>query len=281
MNLFSDLRTTYGQESVKQLRDLEGVGKKIARHRNHLVFNLRCKELHITPRSLQLKCPINTVKAREIVDKAKQQLVRERIRLINNKLESLKEEKSRVESDLFSRLPSNLVDHVTDHVNRKSESEFCKTKCRHTQKLERLQQRYQAKKRRNTPDNVELGGEQLKKWVVNLSKKELTKPQESVLVKGLNFAPSPVKLPYEDYIVATEQACRKLPHNEATLLRSEMAGAMRSSKPPKSNITREERRAINELKNEKSVLVLPADKGKLLLSWRCQSMRKKIVRDVK
>ncbi|XP_072048917.1 uncharacterized protein [Amphiura filiformis] len=41
-----------------------------------------------------------------------------------------------------------------------------------------------------------------------------------------------------------------------------MAGAMRSSRPPKSNITREERRAISELKNDKSLLVLPADEGK-------------------
>ncbi|XP_072051475.1 uncharacterized protein [Amphiura filiformis] len=207
MNLFSDLRTTYGQESVKKLRDLEGVGKKIARHRNHLVFTLRCKDLRITPRSLQLKCPINTVKARDIVEKAKQQLVRERIRVINNKLQSLKEEKSRVESVLLSKLPSDLADHVTEHVTRKSESEFNKTKWRHMEKLDRLQKQHRTKERRNTPENVELGGEQLKKWVVNLSKHNLTKSQESVLAKGLNFAPSPTKLPYEDYIVATELAC--------------------------------------------------------------------------
>ncbi|XP_072017874.1 uncharacterized protein [Amphiura filiformis] len=253
------------QETVKKVRDLESLGKKIARHRNHLVFTLRCKDLHITPRSLQLKCPINTTKARNIVEKARQQLVRERIRVINNKLDSYKEKKSRTENELFTRLPqdSDIAKHVTDHVTKKSESEFCKTKCRHARKLDRLQQHYVPIQSRNTPDNVELGGEQLKKWVINLSKHKLTKPQESILAKGLNFAPSPSKLPYEDYIIATELACRKLNNNnEATVLRSEMAGALRSSKPPKSNITREERQAINELKNEKSVLVLPADKGK-------------------
>ncbi|XP_072033416.1 uncharacterized protein [Amphiura filiformis] len=275
MNLFGDLRTTYGQETVKKVRDLESLGKKIARHRNHLVFTLRCKDLHITPRSLQLKCPINTTKARNIVEKARQQLVRERIRVINNKLDSYKEEKSRTENELFTRLPqdSDIAKHVTDHVTKKSESEFCKTKCRHARKLDRLQQHYVPIQRRNTPDNVELGGEQLKKWVINLSKHKLTKPQESILAKGLNFAPSPSKLPYEDYIIATELACRKLNNNnEATVLRSEMAGALRSSKPPKSNIKKDRQSMSSKMKNQ--CLFFQLTKVKLVSLWMFMNMRR-------
>ena len=109
---------------------------------------------------------------------------------------------------------------------------------------------------------MDLGGEQLKKWVINLSKYKTSKPQESLLAKGLNFSPSPGKIPYEDYIIATEKACRKLPSNEATVLRSEMAGLLRNVKPPKPNITKDERKAIQELKKEESILILPADKGK-------------------
>ena len=147
-------------------------------------------------------------------------------------------------------------------MTRKSESKFRKTKWRHQQKLERLQEKSTNKTRRNTVDNVELGGEQLKKWVINLSKFRLNQPQESVFAKGLNFSPAPNKIPVEDYIVATELACNKLPSNEATVLRSEMAGVLRNAKPPRSNITREERKALQELKKEESVLILPADKGK-------------------
>ena len=118
------------------------------------------------------------------------------------------------------------------------------------------------KTNRNTVGNVDLGGEQLKKWVINLFKYKTSKPQESLLAKGLNFSPSPGKIPYEDYIIATEKACRKLPSNEATVLRSEMAGLLRNVKPPKPNITKDERKAIQELKKEESILILPADKGK-------------------
>ena len=160
-------------------------------------------------------------------------------------------------------------------MNRKSESEFRKTKWRHQQKLERLQET-STKSRRNTAENVELGGEQLKKWVINLSKYKLTKPQESVLAKGLNYAPTPDKIPVEDYIVATELACQKLPGNEAMVLRSEMAGVLRSAKPPKSNISREERKALNDLKKEESVLILPADKGKATVLMDVQDYEDKL-----
>ena len=181
---------------------------------------------------------------------------------MNNKIGSFKEQKTQLENDLNSRLSQDLASHVTDRVNRKSEGEFRKTKWRHQQKLERLQINSTTKSRRNTAENVELGGEQLKKWVINLSKYKLNKPQESVLSKGLNYAPTPDKIPVEDYIVATELACGKLPNNEAMVLRSEMAGVLRSTKPPKSNITRKERKALQDLKKEESIFILPADKGK-------------------
>ena len=88
----------------------------------------------------------------------------------------------------------------------------------------------------------------IKKWVINLSKYKLTKAQESELAKGLNYAPTPDKIPVKEYIVASELACQKLSNNEAMVLRSEMAGILSNAKPPKSNITCEER-------------ILPAGKG--------------------
>ena len=42
----------------------------------------------------------------------------------------------------------------------------------------------------------DLSGEQLKKWVVNLSKYKLDKDETSILTKGLNFAISPQDVQY-------------------------------------------------------------------------------------
>ena len=71
MNLFNHIRQSYGQNTVKHLRDYENCEKKIQRHRNHLVFSLRCRDLNLTPSSIKLRCPVNTKKAKDIIKRAK------------------------------------------------------------------------------------------------------------------------------------------------------------------------------------------------------------------
>ncbi|XP_072019716.1 uncharacterized protein [Amphiura filiformis] len=68
--------------------------------------------------------------------------------------------------------------------------------------------------------------------------------------------------PHTEYIVACETACAKLPWQEAKSLRAEVTGMLKSAKVPKSNITKEERLAMNELKKSKDLLIMGADKGR-------------------
>ena len=60
MNFFKNLRTNYGQGTIKIVRKGENSTRQLARHRNHLVSNLRCKGECVIPPSLRLKCPINS-----------------------------------------------------------------------------------------------------------------------------------------------------------------------------------------------------------------------------
>ena len=83
-----------------------------------------------------------------------------------------------------------------------------------------------------------------------------------VLSKGLNFAITPHCIPKNDDIVATELACKSFPTNEATQLRTEIVGAIKSSKVPKSNISKAVKTALRSLKQEDSITILPADKGR-------------------
>ncbi len=81
-----------------------------------------------------------------------------------------------------------------------------------------------------------MSGTQLKKWrekwVKNISDKDLSDPQQKLLARGLNFAVSVDKIPHDEYIVACESACSKLPTEEAQSLRAEITGMLKSSKPP-------------------------------------------------
>ena len=117
-------------------------------------------------------------------------------------------------------------------------------------------------KKKNVTKDIGLSGEQLKKWVVNISKYGLNDNEKKVLSKGLNYAVAPDRIPKEEYIVATEKACNMLSTAEGEQLRAQVVGALSQAKPPKSNISKGERQAIKTLEKKKSVTILPADKGK-------------------
>ena len=78
----------------------------------------------------------------------------------------------------------------------------------------------------------------------------------------MNFAVTPRKLPVVEYIAATESACRNLPPNDAGELRSKVCTILKRHKKVESNITKEEAKALQDLKGDQSIKILPADKGK-------------------
>ena len=121
-----------------------------------------------------------------------------------------------------------------------------------------------------------MSGTQLKKWVINLSKRELSKAETTVLARGLNFAVAPDKLPVNDVIVQTEKACGLIPEEERDKLRVEVCGALKSAHLPKSNISKEERAAIRSIGKDKAVMVLPADKGKATVVMDTEEYEKKV-----
>ena len=89
---------------------------------------------------------------------------------------------------------------------------------------------------------------QANKWVVKLSSVPLTPAQESLLSKGPNFAPAPLNPPNMEFISAIESVCQKLSDQDAQELRVETNCLLRKAKIPKSNITKEERKALKELR---------------------------------
>ncbi|XP_072050219.1 uncharacterized protein [Amphiura filiformis] len=112
------------------------------------------------------------------------------------------------------------------------------------------------------PGRQEYQANNKKGHVVNLSKYKLNAAQTSVLTKGLNYAISPSKIPAEEFVLATELACKHLPLADGIQLRAKIANTLKSSKVPEQNVTKEERKAIKDLKKAEDIIILPADKGK-------------------
>ena len=98
------------------------------------------------------------------------------------------------------------------------------------------------------------------KWVINLSKTELTEGQKFVLAKGPNFSITPKCIPNVDYITAVESMCSKL-KEDAMELRSNINSLLRKAQAPKPNLTKQERVGLAQLKKDKERVILTADKG--------------------
>ena len=96
------------------------------------------------------------------------------------------------------------------------------------------------------------------KVVRNLSHRTLTEDEKRVLALGLNFAKT---IPVPDVIAATEATARQVDPDTAERLRSGVSSVLRSTKPPKSNLSSCLRRAVKDVRKDETIVILPADKG--------------------
>ena len=67
------------------------------------------------------------------------------------------------------------------------------------------------------------------------------------------------------YITAIESACTKLSQQDAEELRADINQVIRSSHPPKPNLTKVQSIALRELKRDRDHIVLTADKGVVMV----------------
>ena len=82
-----------------------------------------------------------------------------------------------------------------------------------------------------------------------------------MLSKGLNFAHTPKSIPIRQIISEIEMAIYKCSDNEKSEIRHDVTKLLKNAKPPKSNLTKEEKKALRELSSDKDIVILKADKG--------------------
>ena len=170
-----------------------------------------------------IKNPIPTKNAERIVSKARNALVKERIRCTVNKISNIEEQLAEKRSGFKQRFPLDTETEriMNEHLQREHEKEFKTTKYRHTRKLEKL----------TSAKKEDEHTEKRKKWVCNLSQRKLTVTESSVLSRGLNFATTPINIPYEEFIVATELACQNITNQgDKAGLRNAIAGILKSAR---------------------------------------------------
>ena len=265
INLHRNIKENYGLEAIQQLHLWEKNTIRVSDYRNHRIFTLRCIGLNLIPVSIRLK-PVRSkqnisASARKIIEKAEKQLLQDRVRGINKTIQASKDQVKSCREKIASMTQVDL-DRCSDFIEKVRLERFKQVKNRQVRKLH-IHSKHnsdQANNNRASNNRITLGvnanrtdsieqrvrhgneqqigeGNQDKtnsKWVINLSKVELTQAQRSLLEKGPNFAISPSNIPNLDYITAIETVCFKLKEDDVAELREEINGILKKGKIPKS-----------------------------------------------
>ncbi len=240
-NIHQLLRDNFGPDSLKLCRDLEKTARKISNWRNHLRFNVRCLHNGLTPVSVKLKTCIKGHRANNIIRNAEKKLLNERVRSVNFTIDVLNNKFKDIKQELKSILPEDVYNQVIDFVHRVQSSQHQTTKERQVNKFKRLKENVHASRSdldKNWRANSVCNKDIKDKWVKNLSDRELSDSETSLLCKGLGYAVTSKKVPIVDIITTTESAIKQahLELGKAEELRQKVNSAIRNSKPPPSNL---------------------------------------------
>ena len=109
-----------------------------------------------------------------------------------------------------------------------------------------------------------------------MSSRQLTHIETDLLVKGLNFSITSKTLPNKDIIANIEDAVKDLEKEEAGTIQAKVSLTLQNSKPPKDNLSKDERKALKELQSNSSIVILSPDKGIYLLSLTVRTIWKNV-----
>ena len=263
----------------KKVSDISKYGKNREQNgnlRNLRKFLLRCLGKNINPVSIRMKSKIKTPRGLNILKKAERALLNERIRIINNTLEMLECQSDTCMNKLSRVLDQEVMEESKVFMNKTKEARHFKTLDHQKAKFERLWLRN--KGGHSNGDNLNmyrymyhssknLDSRQTattttatSKWVINMSSTPLTEVQKQLLAHGSNFTISARSQPLGEYISAVEQTCQSLAQGGKELC-AEVKAVIKKIQPPRPNITREEQKALKELREDNNRVVLTAHKG--------------------
>ena len=248
--LINIIQHKYGKIAIATYRKWEKMEIKMSDYRNHLRFSLRCLDRGLIPVSLRLKNLVRTERGRDIIYKTEKKLLNERIKNINMTLKHYEQEAYMYQHDLKQQLEQQWWEECKLEINKVKERRHNTVLERQTKKFtkllkERVQEKekhwerhsYNGRTSHNSRTNrIESSlSNPDKKWVINLSNTPLTEDQEALLKHGPNFAITPRRPPYEDYIKAIETACLSLDAKSAEEVRSDMYRVLRHPRQLKPN----------------------------------------------
>lgn len=242
--------------------------KKIAITRAQIKFLTACTHLHLIPSGLQSKPRFHTRKSDQMEREFGKKRLREELNHLHARLFTLKLQQE------FSppEIPQDIKQDITEYQNQ-IYHQHSETLKQQLDTLCQLSPRIQPQPTQYKLDSV-----------LDLTTRRLTETEKRVLSLGPKFRPSLPHIPFDEYIIATESFIKsnKLDPEEATKLRltvqNKLTKIQQKSiyRPPKCNLNAQDWAAIKSLKNDQTIIIIPADKGNKTIVMDRQSYLSKL-----
>ena len=228
---------------------------KYSSYTNHLRFSLPCHRNKISPKDLQLKSRINSEWNEIILQRTGKLLLQKRMHINHVIRDRFKNSIEKLQGKILeSRTPKefHLVEKVHENLYNKSSD---LTKKRPIRKFDEL---INTNKVTQSAANIT----DKKKWVINMSFRQLTHIETDLLAKDLNFSITSKTRPIKDIIATIQDAVKNLEKEEADTIRATRSLTLQNSKPPQDNLSKDERKDLKELQSDTSFVILPAYKSR-------------------
>ena len=229
---------------------LKHAQEKLARLKNHLMLLIRCRENHITPTGLRVTLPLRAPGVHRIIRRTELALLRLLIREVCYKKVKSEKESGVLSEEIRTLVNAEQWNWLKAWCSSTMEKISLDTKAKQIQKFDRLQAKQHLAPQLNQD-----------KVVKNFSSRSLAPKEKEALALGLNFAVTPKQIPTFKIVAATEATASQLDGETAQLLRHRVSSILSTAKPPKSNLSRQLQKAVKNLREDRDIVILPADKG--------------------
>ena len=194
-----------------------------------------------------------------VAELASKSFLRERIRLTQSAKEDAKKETEFITRSITATLSADKAIEILEKIRVNTQRIFNTTKDWQQRKFLKLARAKQASAVSYIDQTPQVDKN---KWVINLSSRPLSDTEVSLLKKGLNFALIPSNIPVTEIVAKVESTMRTLDSEQADTVRRTVNVILQQAKPPKPNITKDKQEALKNLKQDDTITVLPADKGR-------------------
>jgi len=252
-NIFNQITSLYGRETLDEIRVLEKLRVKIKKRLTDLEFLKDCRDKNVLPKFAQIQHRNRNKWNSAAFAKLGLSIVKGEIKRNRYNLDRLSRNALRLHLKIAQTITPELWKKVDAIAAMKAEKSYLESHTRHASKLRRLI----TKENNNTNNNTNTKTE----TVVSLSARVLNEAELSVLEKGLNFAISPTSVPIDNIICCMEDIIQHLADEDKKLIRQDCSVILCKAKPPKSNLSKEECTSLKDLRNDENLVILRVDKG--------------------